>query len=123
MSTIVTRAGKGSPLTHNEVDANFNNLNADKYQAGASPTFAAITATSIDLTNALAVADGGTGLTGTPTNGQLLIGNGSGYALATITAGSGISVTNGAGSITIAATGGGITAGQAIAFAMIFGGK
>jgi len=30
MSTIVTRAGKGSPLTHNEVDANFTNLNTDK---------------------------------------------------------------------------------------------
>jgi hypothetical protein len=27
MATIVTRAGKGSPLTNNEVDANFNNLN------------------------------------------------------------------------------------------------
>jgi hypothetical protein len=30
MSTIVTRAGKGSPLTHAEVDANFTNLNTDK---------------------------------------------------------------------------------------------
>jgi hypothetical protein len=30
MSTIVTRAGKGSPLTHTEVDANFTNLNTDK---------------------------------------------------------------------------------------------
>jgi len=30
MSTIVTRAGKGSPLTHDEVDANFTNLNTDK---------------------------------------------------------------------------------------------
>lgn len=30
MSTIVTRSGKGSPLTHNEVDANFTNLNSDK---------------------------------------------------------------------------------------------
>ena len=28
--TIVTRSGKGSPLTHNEVDANFNNLNSGK---------------------------------------------------------------------------------------------
>ncbi len=28
--TIVTRAGKGSPLTHNQVDANFNNLNSGK---------------------------------------------------------------------------------------------
>tara|TARA_R110002020_G_scaffold226701_1_gene437162 strand:+ start:1429 stop:2034 length:606 start_codon:yes stop_codon:yes gene_type:complete len=28
--TIVTRAGKGSPLTHDQVDANFNNLNSGK---------------------------------------------------------------------------------------------
>jgi len=35
MATIVTRAGKGSPLTHNEVDANFNNLNSDKVEAAA----------------------------------------------------------------------------------------
>jgi hypothetical protein len=27
MATIVTRAGKGSPLTNNELDANFVNLN------------------------------------------------------------------------------------------------
>jgi len=39
MSTIVTRAGKGSALTHTELDANFTNLNNDKYQSGASPTF------------------------------------------------------------------------------------
>ena len=38
MATIVTRAGKGSPLTHNEVDANFVNLNTDKAEL-ASPTF------------------------------------------------------------------------------------
>lgn len=36
MTTIVTRAGKGSPLTHNEVDANFTNLNTDKFEAGAT---------------------------------------------------------------------------------------
>ena len=30
MSTIVTRAGKGSPLTHTELDTNFTNLNTDK---------------------------------------------------------------------------------------------
>lgn len=30
MSTIVTRAGKGSALTHTELDANFTNLNSDK---------------------------------------------------------------------------------------------
>jgi len=46
-------------------------------------------------------ANGGTGLTATPTNGQLLIGNGSGYTLATLTDGNnGIDITNGAGTIT-----------------------
>ena len=54
--------------------------------------------------NITPVANGGTGLTSTPTNGQLLIGNGSGFTLATITQGSGITVTNSAGSITIAST-------------------
>ena len=58
-------------------------------------------ATSLTLTNALRTAQGGTGLTATPTNGQLLIGNGSGFALSTLTAGTGISLTNSAGSISI----------------------
>lgn len=52
----------------------------------------------------LGVAKGGTNKTATPTNGQLLIGNGTDYTLATITQGTGISITNGSGSITIAAT-------------------
>ena len=57
---------------------------------------------------ALPVANGGTGQT-TYTDGQLLIGNSTGNTLtkATITAGSGITVTNGNGSITIASTSGG----------------
>jgi hypothetical protein len=44
----------------------------------------------------------------TATNGQLLIGNGSGFTLATITQGSGITITNGAGTITIAASASGL---------------
>ena len=32
MSTIVTRAGKGTPLTNTEVDSNFTNLNTDKIE-------------------------------------------------------------------------------------------
>lgn len=32
MSTIVTRTGKGAPLTHAEMDANFTNLNNDKLE-------------------------------------------------------------------------------------------
>ena len=42
MSTIVTRSGKGSPLSHVEVDANFTNLNTDKIQNGQAVTFTTI---------------------------------------------------------------------------------
>ena len=44
---------------------------------------------------------GGTGVVAQPSNGQLLIGNGTNYSLSNITAGAGISIANGAGSITI----------------------
>lgn len=48
--------------------------------------------------------------TGSATNGQLLIGStGATPALGTLTAGAGVSITNGAASVTIAATGGGLT--------------
>ena len=62
------------------------------------------------VTGTLPVANGGTGNT-TYTNGQLLIGNTTGNTLtkATLTAGSGISITNGTGSISIAASGGSST--------------
>jgi hypothetical protein len=63
------------------------------------------TISSLTLTNALRTAQGGTGLTSTPTNGQLLIGNGSGFALSTLTAGTGMTITNNAGSITLASAG------------------
>ena len=53
------------------------------------------------VTGTLPVGNGGTGVATTATNGQLLIGNGSGYSLATLTAGTGVTITNGAGSITI----------------------
>ena len=53
------------------------------------------------------IPNGGTGLSSYPTNGQLLIGNTAGqkYDLRTLTAGTGIGITNGAGTITIANTG------------------
>lgn len=63
-------------------------------------------ATAVDLNSAdtsgiLPISKGGTGLSTTPTNGQLLIGNGTGFTETTLTAGSGINISNGAGSITI----------------------
>jgi hypothetical protein len=59
----------------------------------------------ISTSNAIGVTSGGTGLTTVPTNGQLLIGNGTGYTLNTLGYGAGISVTNGSGTITVANTG------------------
>jgi hypothetical protein len=50
-------------------------------------------------------AYGGTGVATTPGHGQLLIGNGLGYSVAAVTAGAGVTVTNGAGSITVANSG------------------
>jgi hypothetical protein len=53
----------------------------------------------------LAAAQGGTGLDGsTASNGALLIGNGSGYTLATLSAGSNVTITNASGAVTIAST-------------------
>jgi hypothetical protein len=60
---------------------------------------------TVNIGSALPVTSGGTGLTTIPTNGQLLIGNGTGYTLNTLGAGAGISVTNAAGTITITNTG------------------
>ena len=60
------------------------------------------------VTGTLPVANGGTGISTTPTNGQLLIGNGTGFTASTLTAGSGISISNSAGAVTITATDGNI---------------
>jgi len=47
MSSIVTRAGKGSALSYAEVDANFTNLNTDKIQSGGSASIITLTSASI----------------------------------------------------------------------------
>lgn len=84
-------------------------LGATKLTDNVLVTSASLTS---EVTGVLPVSNGGTG-TGTYTNGQLLIGNTTGNTLtkATLTAGSNISITNGAGSITIAATAGAADAG------------
>ena len=90
---------------------------------------------SLTLDSALPVASGGTNATaladkavlitqdsGTDTvaavamdaNGELLIGGTSGPAVATLTQGTNITITNGNGTITIAGTAGGISTGMAM---------
>ena len=84
---------------------------------GFTPSSA--TSGAVTLAGTLNVVNGGTGQT-SYTDGQLLIGNTTGNTLtkATLTAGSGVTITNGAGSITINATGtGGDVVGPASATA------
>jgi hypothetical protein len=78
------------------------------------PRNLSILAEGANATGVLSVGYGGTGLTTTPANGALDIGNGTGFTRTTLTAGSNITITNGSGSITIASTasgGGGQTQG------------
>ena len=74
---------------------------------GVAPSYGKIGLTT-HVSGTLPVANGGTGDT-TYTNGQLLIGNTTGNTLtkSTLTAGSGVTITNGTGSITISASGSG----------------
>lgn len=73
---------------------------------GGSPLTALLQATSLTLgwTGTLAVGRGGLGISTTPANGQIPIGNGTNYTAATLTAGTGMAITNGAGSITLDST-------------------
>jgi len=81
---------------------------ASKYlqSDGTNASWDAVSLSTADITGTLGVANGGTGQTSF-TNGQLLIGNTTGNTLtpATLTAGSGVTITNGSGAITLAFTG------------------
>ena len=59
--------------------------------------------TTLSLAAPVSISNGGTNLTSTPTNGQLLIGNGTNYTLGTLTGTTNeITVSNGSGTITLA---------------------
>lgn len=85
-----------------------SSVNASGGTTGLSFSGGPITGSgTLTLAGTLGVANGGIGTTAAPTNGQIPIGNGTNFSLSTITAGSGITITNGGGSITIATSGGG----------------
>ncbi len=90
--------------------ASVSSVAASGGTTGLSFTGGPITgAGTLTLNGTLNPDSGGTGHTAPTVNGQLLIGDAIDevWDKATLTAGSGISITNGAGSITIAATGSG----------------
>jgi hypothetical protein len=100
-------AGTGisvSSATGNVTVANTGVLSFNGGSTGLTPNTA--TTGAVTLAGTLDVDNGGTGQT-TYTNGQLLIGNTTGNTLtkATLTAGTGIAITNGTGSISVATNG------------------
>lgn len=97
--------GEASGATFNGSAAktiSYNTVGASPTAGSASITTLGTISTGTWQGTAIGVAYGGTGLTATPTNGQIDIGNGSGFTRATITGTSNqITVTNGAGTITL----------------------
>ena len=117
-TTVLSRLAKDANSTRVLTNTGTNN----------NPAWAQVTLTT-GVTGTLPVANGGTGAasladkavlitqdSGTDTvaavamdaNGELLIGGTSGPTVTTITAGSNVTITNGNGTITIAASGGGV---------------
>jgi hypothetical protein len=107
-STALGGAVTGTPSssTYLRGDATWASLSAVTTFSAGTTGFTPSSATSgaVTLAGTLGIANGGTGLSTTPTNGQLLIGNGTNYTAAALTAGSNVTITNGSGSITIAAS-------------------
>ena len=97
-----TAAGGLNNLLPSQTSAANKYLQSD----GTNASWDAVTVSTSDITGTLAVTNGGTGET-SYTDGQLLIGNSTGNTLtkASLTAGSGVTITPGAGSIQIAFTG------------------
>jgi hypothetical protein len=98
-------SGIGTLTTSGTVTFNNYGTGIAHFSSGGVISSSAVNLASGDVSGTLGIGNGGTGVTSTPSNGQLLIGNGSGYTLANITNGTGVSVTNGAGTITVANTG------------------
>lgn len=151
MATIVTRSGKGSPLTNTEVDANFTNLNNESpnvvlttqgdllYKNGATT----ITRLAKDTTATRYLSN--TGTSNNPAWAQVNLTNGVTGNLPLANGGTGASLTDpnadrilfwddSAGAVTFLTAGtgltisgttisasGGVTTGKAIAMAIVFG--
>jgi len=98
--------GRSSGSSGNVADVTANADNDVLRRSGGILAFGGLDTASITA-GTLPTTRGGTGVSAaTLASGQLFIGNGAGFSVATLTAGSNISITNGPGSITIAGTGG-----------------
>jgi hypothetical protein len=94
--TALSASGGSGTVTSVDVSGGLTGLS---FSGGPVTTSGTIT-----MAGTLAAGNGGTGQVGPYGNGQLLIGNGTGLTAATLTAGSNVSITNGSGSVTVAAS-------------------
>ncbi len=102
-SAGLSLVGRSANSTGNVADITASNDGEVLRRSGTAIGFGALSlSTAAAITGTLPVGNGGTGQT-SYTNGQLLIGNTSGNTLAkgTLTAGTNVTITNGAGAITI----------------------
>jgi hypothetical protein len=84
-------------------------------------TPATATTGAVTVAGTLAIANGGTNATATPTAGGVSYGTGTAYAFTSAGTAGYVLTSNGSGAPTWAAASGGITTGKSIAMAMIFG--
>jgi len=100
--------GAASGTTYNgssAITVSYNTVGASPVAGSSSIVTLGIVTTGTWNANTIAVGYGGTGVTTTPTNGQLLIGNGTNYTVASLGTSTGISTTVGSGTLTINNTG------------------
>jgi hypothetical protein len=108
-TTTITSPAPAAARTYTIPDAGTNTefvMAAGNQSIGGTKTFSSVVNLSSQSANAVLTTDGSKNVASTTlTNGQLLIGStGAAPVAAALTAGSGITITNGAGSISIAAT-------------------
>jgi len=139
MATITLRSVKGAPLTSTEVDNNFSGLNTELglkssantanyvVQRDASGNFSAgtITATlsgnattattATNVSGVVAIANGGTNSTATPTSGGICYGTGTAHAYTAAGTLGQVLTSSGTGAPVWAAVSGGITYTKVIA--------
>ncbi len=103
-NTSVTNVKTSGTLTAGAVTyPNTHGTTGQVLSTTGSGTLTWVSPSASSLSGTVAVANGGTGLSSTPANGQIDIGNGTGFTRATLTAGTAITITNNAGAITISA--------------------
>ena len=104
-STFLSWDGSGFAWSPVSGAGTVTSVNVNGGNTGVTFTGGPVTASgNITMTGIVNVQSGGTGINASPRNGQLLIGNGSGFALSNITAGSNITIVDGNGTITISST-------------------